>query len=103
MVLQVPNKPAPAEVASAIDVIRDEWPELESDAIAHVFGEHTAQTFGAHNVPYVSPERVQDASYIRVLLAKMRSAQGGTARALRSWSRSAPQRTKPTSPSFSAE
>lgn len=70
MVLQVPNKPAPAEVASAIDVILDEWPELESDAIAHVFGEHTAQTFGAHNVPYVSPERVQDASYIRVLLAK---------------------------------
>ncbi|WP_449406949.1 DEAD/DEAH box helicase [Microbacterium maritypicum] len=70
MVLQVPNKPAPAEVASAIDVIRDEWPELEADAIAHVFGEHTAQTFGAHNVPYVSPERVQDASYIRVLLAK---------------------------------
>lgn len=70
MVLQVPNKPAPTEVASAIDVIRDEWPELESDAIAHVFGEHTAQTFGAHSVPYVSPERVQDASYIRVLLAK---------------------------------
>lgn len=70
MVLQVPNKPSPAEVASAIDVIRDEWPELESDAIAHVFGEHTAQTFGPHSVPYVSPERVQDASYVRVLLAK---------------------------------
>ena len=70
MVLQVPNKPSPAEVASAIDVIRDEWSELESDAIAHVFGEHTAQTFGPHSVPYVSPERVQDASYIRVLLAK---------------------------------
>lgn len=70
MVLQVPNKPAPTEVASAIDVIRDEWPELESDAIAHVFGEHTAHTFGAHSVPYVSPERVQDASYVRVLLAK---------------------------------
>ncbi|QZY52268.1 DEAD/DEAH box helicase [Leucobacter tenebrionis] len=70
MVLQVPNKPAADEVASAIDVIRDEWPELESDAIAHVFGDHTAQTFGMHSVPYISPERVQDASYIRVLLAK---------------------------------
>ncbi len=70
MVLQVPNKPASDEVASAIDVIRDEWPELESDAIAHVFGDHTAQTFGIHSVPYISPERVQDASYIRVLLAK---------------------------------
>lgn len=70
MVLQVPNKPAADEVASAIDVIRDEWPELEPDAIAHVFGDHTAQTFGMHSVPYISPERVQDASYIRVLLAK---------------------------------
>ncbi|MEW2011151.1 DEAD/DEAH box helicase family protein [Microbacterium sp. NPDC078814] len=70
MVLQVPNKPSPTEVASAIDVIRDEWPELEADAIAHVFGEHTAQTFGSHSVPYISPERVQDASYVRVLLAK---------------------------------
>ncbi|MBF6618774.1 MAG: DEAD/DEAH box helicase family protein [Patulibacter sp.] len=70
MVLQVPNKPSPTEVASAIDVVREEWPDLEADAIAHVFGEHTAQTFGPHSVPYISPERVQDASYVRVLLAK---------------------------------
>lgn len=70
MVLQVPNKPSPTEVASAIDVIRDEWPELESDAIAHVFGDHSAQTFGPHSIPYISPERVQDATYVRVLLAK---------------------------------
>jgi hypothetical protein len=70
LVLQVPNKPSPTEVASALDVIRNEWPELGSDAFAHVFGEHTAQAFGAHNVPYISPERVQDATYIRVLLAK---------------------------------
>ncbi|KAB1647456.1 type III restriction endonuclease subunit R [Pseudoclavibacter sp. CFCC 14310] len=70
MVLQVPNKPSPTEVAGAIDVIRDEWPELEADAIAHVFGEHTAQAFGPYSVSYVSPERVQDASHVRVLLAK---------------------------------
>lgn len=70
LVLQVPNKPSPTEVASAIDVIRNEWPEIGPDAIAHVFGDHTAQTFGAHSVPYISPERVQDATYIRVLLAK---------------------------------
>ena len=70
LVLQVPNKPSPTEVASAIDVIRHEWPEIGSEAFAHVFGEHNAQTFGAHNVPYISPERVQDATYIRVILAK---------------------------------
>ncbi|TNB69739.1 type III restriction endonuclease subunit R [Arthrobacter sp. BB-1] len=70
LVLQVPNKPSPMEVASAIDVIRNEWPEIGSEAFAHVFGEHSPQTFGAHSVPYISPERVQDATYIRVLLAK---------------------------------
>lgn len=70
LVLQVPNKPAPEEVATAIDVIRQEWPTLQPDAFAHVFGEHAAQSFGHHLVPYVSPERVQDADYIRVLLAK---------------------------------
>lgn len=70
MVLQVPNKPSADEVAAAIDVIRDEWPELGYDALAHVFGDHSAQTFGAHTVPYISPERVQDAAYVRILLAK---------------------------------
>lgn len=70
MVLQVPNKPSPAEVATAIDVIRDEWPELQADSFAHVFGDHSSQTFGPHSVAYISPERVQDATYVRVLLAK---------------------------------
>lgn len=70
LVLQVPNKPSPTEMTEAINTIRKEWPELGPDAVAHVFGDHKAQTFGPHSVPYISPERVQDANYIRVLLAK---------------------------------
>ncbi|RAF15137.1 type III restriction endonuclease subunit R, partial [Burkholderia multivorans] len=70
LVLQVPNKPSPTEMAAAIDTIRDEWPELGHDAIAHVFGDHKVHRFGPYSVPYISPERVQDADYIRVLLAK---------------------------------
>ncbi|MGI8619579.1 MAG: hypothetical protein ACR2L6_10920 [Gemmatimonadaceae bacterium] len=35
-----------------------------------MFGEHTTQTFGRHAVQYISPERVQDATWVRVLLAK---------------------------------
>lgn len=70
LVLQVPNKPSPMEVAAAIDSIYEEWPELGHDAIAHVFGEHKTQSFGPYSVPYISPERVQDATHIRVLLAK---------------------------------
>lgn len=70
MVLQVPNTPDPNDIGRALDTIFQQWPELADDAVAHVFGEHTTQTFGAHQVPYISPERVQDAAWARVLIAK---------------------------------
>jgi type III restriction enzyme len=70
MVLQVPNTPSETMIADAIHAIRDEWPELPQDAIAHVFGEHTPLHAGGHTIKYVSPEKVQDRSDIRVLLAK---------------------------------
>ncbi|HEV7268618.1 MAG TPA: hypothetical protein VGN83_27480 [Falsiroseomonas sp.] len=62
--------PDPNEIGRALDTIYERWPELPPDAIAHVFGDHTAQTFGAHEVPYISPERVQDSTWVRVLIAK---------------------------------
>lgn len=70
MVLQVPNKPDRDQMKQALDVIFDEWPELHGDAIANVFGEHTSEEYGPYSVPYIPPERVQDASHVRVLLAK---------------------------------
>jgi type III restriction enzyme len=70
MVLQVPNKPGREEMKQALDVIFDEWPDLHGDAIANVFGEHTNEQYGPYTIPYIPPERVQDASHIRVLLAK---------------------------------
>lgn len=70
MVLQVPNNPEPARVAQWIDTIRERWPELDSDSFANVFGEHRTETFGAHEVPYIEPQRVQDSDWVRVLIAK---------------------------------
>lgn len=70
MVLQVPNKPDHKEVGQWLDTIFQTWSELPEDCVAHVFGEHTAATFGKYNVPYIAPERVQDAGWVRVLLAK---------------------------------
>ena len=70
MVLQVPNTPNPDEIGRALDTIYQEWPELPSGSVAHVFGDHTTQQFGARNIPYISPERVQDATWVRVLIAK---------------------------------
>lgn len=39
-------------------------------SVAHVFGEHTTQKFGPYSVPYIEPQRVQDDTHVRVLIAK---------------------------------
>lgn len=70
MVLQVPNAPDHNDIGTALDTIFAQWPDLSEDAVAHVFGEHTTQTFGRHSVPYISPQRVQESTWVRVLIAK---------------------------------
>ncbi|CDG56176.1 Type III restriction enzyme, res subunit [Halomonas sp. A3H3] len=70
MVLQVPNTPDPNEIGRALDAIFARYPELPSSSVAHVFGEHTTQRFGNRDVPYIEPQRVQDSTWVRVLIAK---------------------------------
>jgi type III restriction enzyme len=70
MVLQVPNAPDPNEIGKALDTIFAQWPDLPEDSVAHVFGDHTAQTFGHRIVPYIPPERVQESTWVRILVAK---------------------------------
>ncbi|MEJ7786804.1 MAG: DEAD/DEAH box helicase family protein, partial [Solirubrobacteraceae bacterium] len=70
LVVQVPNTPSDELLLAALATIRDAWPELPHDAIAHVFGEHAALELGGEVIPYISPETVQDRLHIRVLFAK---------------------------------
>jgi type III restriction enzyme len=70
MVFQVPNTPDPNDIGRALDTIYQQWPELPSGSVAHVFGDHKMEPFGNRNVPYISPELVQDSTWVRVLLAK---------------------------------
>lgn len=70
MVLQVPNKPNPKDIGRALETIFQRWPELTETSVAHVFGEHTTQKFGPYSVPYIEPQRVQDDTWVRVLIAK---------------------------------
>jgi type III restriction enzyme len=70
LVVQVPNKPAASELKALLDAIHDEWKELPPGAVANVFGERTDEKYGAHKVPYIAPQDVQDATHIRVVLAK---------------------------------
>lgn len=70
MVLQVPNTPDPNDIGRALDTIYQQWPDLPSGSVAHVLGEHTTQQYGNRHVPYISPERVQDTTWVRILIAK---------------------------------
>lgn len=70
MVLQVPNTPDPNEIGRALDTIFDRYPELPAASVAHVLGEHTTQRFGNRDVPYIEPQRVQESTWARVLIAK---------------------------------
>ncbi|WP_413733139.1 MULTISPECIES: DEAD/DEAH box helicase [unclassified Shewanella] len=70
MVLQVPNTPDHKEIGRALGTIFERYPELPVTSVAHVFGDHTTQRFGDFDVPYIEPQRVQDSSWIRILIAK---------------------------------
>lgn len=70
MVLQVPNTPDPNEIGRALDTIYERYPELPASSVAHVFGDHTTQRFGNRDVPYIEPQRVQESTWVRLLIAK---------------------------------
>jgi hypothetical protein len=70
LLLQVENKPDPAEIGRDLDVIFEQWKDIPENCVAHVFGDHTEMKFGRHSVPYISPDRVQDSTWVRVLIAK---------------------------------
>lgn len=70
MVFQVPNTPDPNVVGRWLDTLFTRYPELPIDSVANVFGEHNTERFGQYIVPYIAPQRVQESSWIRVLIAK---------------------------------
>ena len=70
MVLQAPNTPDPNEIGRALDTIFERYPDLPTTSVAHVFGDHTTQRFGNRDVPYIEPQRVQESTWVRVLVAK---------------------------------
>lgn len=76
LVVQVGDKPTTETLVRTLDTIYDAWPELGPDAVANVFGEHQDLLVGQQGVPYIEPQRVQDAQHVRVLLAKSAISTG---------------------------
>ncbi|WP_272028110.1 DEAD/DEAH box helicase [Kocuria rosea] len=76
LVVQVGDKPTQETLVRTLDTIYGVWPDLPMDATANVFGEHQDLLVGQQPVPYIEPQRVQDATHIRVLLAKSAISTG---------------------------
>lgn len=70
LVLQLAASAKPADVGGLLDVIAEEWPDLQGAAVAHSLESHTAHEFGAHTVRYVPPQDIQDHPAVRVVLFK---------------------------------
>ena len=70
LVVQVPDKANDAKLAEMVAVMEEEWADLASDAIAHVFGEHEPIVLGGRTIDWVPAESIQGDTDIRVVLAK---------------------------------
>lgn len=70
MVVQVEDKVSDKALGDLVRDIRAMLPMLGTNAFAHSFGDHEVRVVGGIEVPYLSPESVQDELQIRVLFAK---------------------------------
>lgn len=76
LVVQTADKPSDETLVRTIDTILESWPELDHGAIANVFGEHQDLKVGGYTIPYIEPQRVQDSTHVRVLIAKSAISTG---------------------------
>ena len=70
LVLQAPNTPDTDQIARALDEVLRVFPEFTGDSVRHVFGDHTVQKFGTWEVDWIEPQRVEESTNVRVLVAK---------------------------------
>lgn len=69
LVVQVGDK-MDSDLSSYLKCITDGWNGLDQHNIRHVFGEHKDVVCGGYTIRHIEPERVQDASAVKVLFAK---------------------------------
>lgn len=70
LVLQIPNTEDPDTVGLWLDTVAAELGDLTSFGARHVLGDHTTKTFGSWDVEWIEPQRVQETTSVRVLIAK---------------------------------
>ena len=70
LVVQVADRPSPAELGTLISTVLEEWPGIGPDAVVHTFADHTPVAANGYEIPWCPPEDIQDRTEIRVVLCK---------------------------------
>ena len=71
LVIQVADNPSESHLREIYDTVLSEWPELDPTNFVNTFAEHTPVGLGSGlAIAYMSPHLIQDASTVRVILAK---------------------------------
>jgi len=70
MVLQIPNNQENDEVGRALDAIRSVIDNIDADSIRHVLADKKPEIFGNWEVENIDPQRVQETTNVRILIAK---------------------------------
>ena len=70
LVFQIPNTPDPDDVGTALDAIHAVIPDLTAESVRHVLTGGKTETFGRWEVDWIEPQRVQETTDVRVLVAK---------------------------------
>ena len=70
LILQVPNTPDPDDIGLALDAIAKVLPDIGERNVRHVFGDHTPHKFGAWEIDWIEPQRVEETKRVSVLIAK---------------------------------
>ena len=76
LVVQMDDKPSTEDLSRTVTTIFKAWPELPENCVANVFGEHQDLHIAGYDVPYLEPQKVQDQTWCRVLLAKTAISTG---------------------------
>lgn len=70
MVVQIPNTPDADDVGKALDAIHGVLPDLTAESVRHVLTDGKTEIFGAWEVDGIEPQRVEETTGVRVLIAK---------------------------------
>ncbi|MGQ4534174.1 DEAD/DEAH box helicase [Dermabacteraceae bacterium P13115] len=76
LVVQMGDKPTDEDLSRTLTTIFKAWPELPENCVANVFGEHQDLRIAGYYVPYLEPQKVEDQTWCRVLLAKTAISTG---------------------------